>query len=250
MSRAVNELARTIRADAAADPYACYHAPRYAVALELVRPFVQAGRSRVLDVGPSRLTALLHSHFQVVVDSLGFEVEGPTPTGRHYHFDLNLAQEEASFRTDLPGDGTDLPGYDLVVLAEVIEHLHTSPKLVLTFLRRWLAPSGVLLIQTPNAVALTKRLKLLVGRHPYEKIRENAMNPGHFREYTAGELREYATLAGFDVLHCRHYNYFDCRFSGHAGSRTPRWIEAVKYAALHAVPPSLKPGISLVLRRR
>jgi hypothetical protein len=131
----------------------------------------------------------------------------------------------------------------------VIEHLYTSPKLVLGFLRRLVSPSGVLLIQTPNAVSLTKRVKLLAGAHPYEKIRETARNPGHFREYTAGELREYAAASGFEVLHCRHYNYFDFRFSSHAGSSTPRWIEAMKYVALHWVPPSLKPGISLVLRR-
>lgn len=93
----------------------------------------------------------------------------------------------------------------MVVFAEVIEHLYASPRLVLRFLHHLLSGAGVLLIQTPNAASLTKRVKLLAGSNPYEKIREDATNPGHFREYTASELREYASSEGFEVIHCKHY---------------------------------------------
>ena len=81
-----------------------------------------------------------------------------------------------------------MPRYDLVVFAEVIEHLHTSPVHTLAFVRGLLADAGVLILQTPNAASLPKRLKLLAGRNPYELIRADGGNPGHFREYTLAEL--------------------------------------------------------------
>ena len=48
------------------------------------------------------------------------------------------------------------------------------------------------MVSTPNALWLKHRIKLLMGRHPYELIREDKGNPGHFREYTAGELGDIA----------------------------------------------------------
>ncbi|MDP9149663.1 MAG: hypothetical protein M3O36_06955 [Myxococcota bacterium] len=45
------------------------------------------------------------------------------------------------------------------MFAEVLEHLHTAPELVLAFLRRLLLPQGLLILQTPNAASLSKRIK-------------------------------------------------------------------------------------------
>ena len=84
-----------------------------------------------------------------------------------------------------------------MVFAEVIEHLHTSPLHSLNFVRGLVAESGVVILQTPNAVSLPKRLKVLGGRNPYEQIRADPSNPGHFREYTLRELEGYARETGF-----------------------------------------------------
>src|SRR5205823_6516869 len=108
-------------------------------------------------------------------------------------FDLNDAQSEDTWRRDIPR-------YDVVVMAEVIEHLYTAPELVLGFLKTLVADNGLVIIQTPNAAALSKRLKLLFGRNPYELIRVDTTNPGHFREYTSRELIRIAEGAGFEVV--------------------------------------------------
>ena len=221
--------------------YERYHAIRYRLLLELLRPHVRPG-GRILDVGRSTLTVQLHKHFEVPTDSIGFEPDAPTATGRHYHFNLNDAQHQHRWRTDLPA-------YDVIVLAEVLEHLYTSPRLVLSFLRTLLTPGGVLVIQTPNALSLTKRVKPLLGRHPYELIREDDSNPGHFREYTANELRAYASAASFDVVHFGFYNYFDIRVTEHSQSGRPRWLESLKFHLLSLLPGPLKPGMTVILRR-
>lgn len=222
-----------------------YHARRYALALRLANEaLADAPEGRVLDVGPSALTALLAERTGRAVDSLGFDHDGDTATGRHYRFDLNDAIRRETWRAGLPS-------YAAVVLGEVLEHLHTSPTHVLSFLRSLLRARGVLILQTPNAAALHKRVLLALGRNPFDLIAEHPHGPAHFREYTAGELRAYAARAGLHVQACLRPSYFDYRFRFDRASgchRAWRWGSAVN-AAQAILPPGLRRGITMVLMR-
>jgi 2-polyprenyl-3-methyl-5-hydroxy-6-metoxy-1,4-benzoquinol methylase len=174
--------------------------------------------------------------FAVKVDTLGFQPDQETNLGRHWHFDLNDSQQVATWRTDIGS-------YDVIVMAEVIEHLHTSPALVLKFLNSICSPSASLIIQTPNAVALHKRLEMLVGRHPYTPINENTHDPSHFREYTKAELYHYLENEGFNVTKCISGQYFDYRYSSR--DRMKSHLGAVNLA-YRFLPQYLKPGLTLV----
>src|SRR3954462_1875290 len=140
--------------------YRAYHARRYATLLEVARSL---GGPRVLNVGPMFETEMLRDA-GMHADTLGFAhpLFPPRDGERHVELDLNAPGRD--------GDGS----YDLVVMAEVIEHLPTSPVAVLRHVASWLRPGGALLIQTPNAVALHKRLRMLAGRTPLEPIRADA----------------------------------------------------------------------------
>jgi SAM-dependent methyltransferase len=222
-----------------------YHAPRYAFLLDQLARYVEDPEVRVLDVGRSALTDLIAERFRLPVDSLGFAPDGPTPTGRHYQFDLNQSQDQASWRRDLPV-------YDVVVLAEVIEHLYTSPSRVLAFLGSLIKPGGRLVVQTPNAAVLGKRIRLLLGRNPYEPIREDRARPGHFREYTDGELRGYLAAAHFAVEACYFRGYFDLRYQDRLTPGRPRgrqWPWRLRTWIYRILPPRLRPGITLIARR-
>jgi SAM-dependent methyltransferase len=206
--------------------YSAYHRRRY-TALVTTAGDLLGGvpERRVLDVGPMFEAQILRDA-GAHVDTLGFAhpLFPPGDGERHLEVDLNAPGE--------PGDGS----YDLVIAAEVIEHLHTSPVIVLGYLASWLRPDGLLLLQTPNAVALHKRLRMLAGRNPIEPIRLDAANPGHFHEYTLGELRDAAAEAGLVVGGWRTENYFGT-------SRA--------YAALGRIlPPGLRHGITIWLTRR
>jgi hypothetical protein len=183
---------------------------------------------RILDIGTSPLTATMHERFKVPVDSIGFEQDAPTPTGQHYHLDLNLV---------LDSPRNDLPKYDAVVFAEVLEHLPTSPRLVLDYLRKLLTPTGIMILQTPNGVHLTNRIKMLIGRNPFELINENPNNPGHFREYTASELRTYAEASGYRVLDLQFGSYFDARFAHHSAGMKQRPVASVVRNAINRWVP-------------
>src|SRR5205814_4790582 len=118
----------------------------------------------------------------------------------HIVCDLNRSCDAASW----PGDKSR---FDLIVFAETIEHLHTPPEFALMMLGSLLKPGGLLLVTTPNAAGLSRRIRLLFGYHPYEKIRYFSHNPGHFREYTRREMIEMGQTAGLEVRECRTINF-------------------------------------------
>lgn len=225
--------------------YTAYHAPRYAFLLDLLQQLDVGARTRVLDIGRSHLTELIAQRFGCRPDSLGFDLDGSTPQGRHYHFDLNQTQREDGWRRDVPT-------YDVIVMAEVIEHLYTAPQLVLAYLRTLIQPGGRLIVQTPNAASIQKRIKMMLGRNPYEMIRTDNTNPGHFREYTIRELRNLSQAAGFDVEQVHTAFYFDARYSRHgAGGNLPQPVlGTVKNTIYRALPSGLREGVTMVLRRR
>ena len=224
--------------------YTAYHAPRYAFLLRLLAELGVTKASRILDVGPSRLTELIGQKFGAAVDSLGFGPDRAAEGGRHFEFDLNAAQDEARWRRDLPQ-------YEIVVMAEVLEHLYTAPELVLAFVKTLLVEDGLLILQTPNAAALQKRVKLVLGRNPYEMIRVTASNPGHFREYTLSELRRLAEELGFRVERCATAFYFDARFARHLEGRVrpEPALGMVKNILYRAFPKSMREGITMVWRK-
>lgn len=225
--------------------YEAFHAPRFAYLVQLLQDQgVIRPASRVLDIGASRLTEMIRERFAVRVDTLGFTPDARSPRGDHYEFDLNRAQSESLWRRDLPT-------YDVVVMAEVIEHLYTAPELVLSFLTTLIKPGGTLIVQTPNAAAATRRIKLLLGRNPYERIRVDNTNPGHFREYTERELRSILDSAGFDVRNVDVRFYFDARYAHHGAQ--PRYqpvVGRLKNAVFALLPKSLRLGMTIVAQKR
>ena|SRR5687768_10642632 len=235
------ELLQALRVAQPRNGYLAYHAPRYALLLRILDAYIRP-QFRVLDIGRSHLTQLIAGRYGVQVDSLGFDPDGTFATGRHYQFDLNESQSPDNWRTDVSD-------YDTVVMAEVIEHLHTSPTRVLACVRRMVKDGGILILQTPNAVALHKRLKMIVGRNPYELIREDITDPGHFREYTRRELVEYASSAGFTVEQTVMGSYFDYRYIRHSHTTLTKrsYLNVVNYA-YKCLPAGVQPGITLVLR--
>ena len=203
------------------------HRERYALLLELVGDLAP---TRILVVGPSFESALLRERFgAATVNTLGWlDHRFPLREGeQHVQLDLNA------------GDYPELEPHDVVVCCEVVEHLHVPAAGVLRFLATALAPGGHLVLQTPNATALPKRIRMLLGQNPYEPIRDEPGNPGHFHEYTLPELRAAVGDAGLEITRLLTANYFD------HGSRKNRAYRAVG----RLLPRTLREGITVVARR-
>lgn len=218
-----------------------YHFQRYEYLFQIIDKTIGKLRStnreqplRILDIGPGFQTEIFRRSIpNVIIHTLGFQDFRfqPLPDEKHFEFDLNSAQS--------PGNCLELEPYDLVVMAEVIEHLYTSPALVLQCVSKWMKASGYLILQTPNACALHKRLKMLIGKNPFDLIREKADNPGHFREYTLSELATYTRLAGLKWVEGTTRNYF---FNGSL-------IHKIYNSTSGILPQGLRQGITLILQK-
>jgi hypothetical protein len=224
--------------DAEALAYADYHSVRYARLLSTVEELSGSARPpdrlQILDIGPNIQTALLRAaQPKAVIDTLGFAHPAmtPSPPERHIEFDLNHADSPARC------PATERR-YDLVVLAEVVEHLYTSLSIVLGWVAQWLRRPGFIVVQTPNGAALHKRLRLLAGRSPVEPPRASRQNPGHFHEYTLAELRAEVAAAGLVVQRLEVHNHFG---GTSAAQRLYREFG-------HVLPPSLRHGVTLCAR--
>jgi hypothetical protein len=122
---------------------------------------------------------------------------------------------------------------------------------VLAYLGQLIAPRGLLLLQTPNAVALRKRVRMLLGQNPFERLRVDRGNPGHFREYTASELRELLAGAGFSTEAVWMKYYSDARYARHErGDEPPSLLKGrIKNAINRVQPAPFQEGITIAARK-
>lgn len=112
--------------------------------------------------------------------------------------------------------------FDALLIHDVLEHLHDSPRSLLLELLELVKPDGLVFVTVPNAVNLLKRAKVLVGRSNLPAYDSYYWYPGpwrgHIREYTKGDLREFSTYLDLEILELRGVHH-----------------------ALHVVPSHLKP---------
>ncbi len=200
----------------AAKSYLTAHVSRFVDTVEALRPAVHAG-DKLLEIGirPYLLSVLLQRQLGVVVDGVN---DGPTEDFQGIHtYGINIEKE----RVPRP-DGY----YDVVLLCEVLEHL-LDPAAALAEVNRLLKVGGRLFVSTPNAVALVKALRPLLGRNPFPGYSATSVYGRHNREYTAPELRQALPAWGFTVNGLAFRNY-----------RTPRGRPAHSTDYLTAVVAS------------
>jgi len=200
--------------DSESREYITVHAKRFSYLIQFILEGCEekSGEGmKIMDIGPGFFTDILSKNLpRAEIYTMGFA--HPESRGGHFpefieieeerfiQFDLNLSEDEDKW--------VKPKEMDLVVMGEVLEHLHTSPVHIFSFVKSFLKKDGKFIVGTPNAVALEKRLALLFGKNPYELIRLDKNNPGHFREYTIGELREMGKEAGLKLVEHETKNYF------------------------------------------
>lgn len=217
-------------------------APRYVFLLREIEKIIkrmqgepEARPIKILDIGPAYQTELMRQRLKgVVINTLGFEDIRfrPREGEKHFQFDLNEAEDKLK--------QPNIERHHLVVMAEVIEHLYTAPEIILECISNWLQERGYLIIQTPNAVALRRRLNILVGRNPQEMIRPDRINPGHFREYTIKELISIARETGCSLINYSCHNYLN----GTAGIRL-----SLYHFICNILPSAFRDDIFICLRK-
>jgi 2-polyprenyl-3-methyl-5-hydroxy-6-metoxy-1,4-benzoquinol methylase len=137
---------------------------------------------------------------------------------------------------DAPLDLPVGPDFDYVILSDVLEHLRNR-RALLAATRRFLAPSGRLIVSTPNVALFTQRAALLLGRFEYAP--RGILDETHLHLYTRASIRRELARAGFRVTRERATSIpFELIFESTGRSRALRAIDR-GYFALAQLWPEL-----------
>ncbi len=109
---------------------------------------------------------------------------------------LNVESHELPFENE---------NFDVVVLAEVIEHFTSDPVGTLKKIRRLLKEDGLLIVTTPNRQSAVNRIKRILGREDsltYETPMTVGGDPyhyGHHRLFCMDELEAILQKSGYQI---------------------------------------------------
>lgn len=147
--------------------------------------------SRVLDVGCST------GNFGEALEGL----KGCAVTGIDINEnDVEVARTKitAAYVLDIsqPGARDVLGQFDVIVYADVIEHL-TDPRAALAASLELLAPGGVIVYSIPNMGHVSVRLDLLEGRFPYTAL--GLLDRTHLHFYDRREVHEVFESSGYMI---------------------------------------------------
>lgn len=158
------------------------------ILMELIERWASR-RGTLLDLGAAggELGDAVRNHFD---RTIGFEYNVDCVGTLGAHFDQVVITDLETVRT-LP------PNVDVIVLADVLEHLR-SPAAALQLVRRALRDDGRVFISVPNIANITVRLGLLVGVFEYRD--RGILDHTHLRFYTKRTIRREVENAGFRIL--------------------------------------------------
>lgn len=145
--------------------------------------------ARVLDIGcdTGRFGQVLREKKNCVVHGIeSFRDAAEDASTRLDHVFLRSVDSEDSL--------TDLSGYNVVLLLDVLEHLR-DPWAVLRGVHGLLKPGGLLQIVVPNIAHLSVVKRLLLGRFDYTE--HGTMDRTHLRWFTRSSLADLMKETGF-----------------------------------------------------
>jgi 2-polyprenyl-3-methyl-5-hydroxy-6-metoxy-1,4-benzoquinol methylase len=134
--------------------------------------------------------------------------------------------------------------FDLVLACEIVEHLPLPPSTIVEVLASLLAPSGYLVVSTPNASRLANVAKLLLHRplleEPERTFGEVSFeNEGtHRREYVESEIVDAFERSGVEHVKT-HYTWFN----------SARTLENIVIRPFDSILPRYRPMMIVVGRK-
>jgi len=178
-------------------PFKGYMEPKlskYYTVSSLLMEQLQRG-ARILDIGcgPCDVSAIL--------TKLGYKVTGIDDLrdpwhliGRNKERILKFAREFGIELIASPMEKAELEkeSFDAVLLLDILEHV-LKPRYLLNKALSLLRAGGLLVVETPNAAMLAKRILLLLGKSNQTDLNFILYNIGpyrsHIREYTSKEVK-------------------------------------------------------------
>lgn len=164
-----------------------------------------SGRCLELGANPYFTTMLLKKFSSLELSLANYF--GPLPNGENtqkvYYRDMNSGNKATEPFTyqhfNVEDDAFPYADaeFDLVIFAEILEHLQNDPCKVLREIKRVLRPGATLIITTPNVARLENVTRLLAGENIYDPYSGYGPYGRHNREYNRHELIQLLRHEGF-----------------------------------------------------
>lgn len=165
------------------------------------------GKCLELGANPYFTTMLLHTFTKLdltLANYFGPRPDGKCSQGVEYRDFATAERKSMVFEFDhfniedapFPyQEGT----FDVVVFAEIIEHLLNDPLKVLREIKRVLKPGGMMILTTPNVARLENVARLISGANIYDPYSGYGPYGRHNREYNRHELALLLDYVGFKI---------------------------------------------------
>ena len=219
----------------------------YSSIADVALRYLQPG-SAILDVGcgPCDKTAVLQF--------LGFQCSGYDDLQDDWHQIPGNREKILAFAQEcgvvfkqasagmLPFDKNS---FDMIMLHDILEHLHDSPRDFFNDLLELAKGNGLLFVTVPNAVNIRKRIDVVFGRTNLPRFEDYFWYPGswrgHVREYVRNDLMKLAEFLGLEVL--------ELRGCDHMLQKVPRSLRPA-YLLVTGFFPGWKDSWLLVARKK
>jgi SAM-dependent methyltransferase len=204
-------------------PFEGYVSPAETAHLNIARTVLRhlEPGGRILDFGsgPCDKTAVLQA--------LGYKCSAYDDLQDDWHkIDGNRQQiftfaKEFGIDFKLAGNGP-LPfqkdAFDMLMMHDVLEHLHDSPRDLLNDLLGLVRPEGLFFTTVPSAVNIRKRIRVVLGKTNLPDFDYYYWYPGswrgHVREYTREDLNKLAEHLNLEIIELRGCHHMLQRLSG------------------------------------
>src|SRR6267142_4742412 len=191
------------------------------MAMDLMAHFSPGRNVSLLDVGCA------NGYMSFIFSELGYHVTGidmselPQRDALFARAGINFVR--ANLNDANPFQHLSAASFDIVIIAQVIEHVLNHPLGLLRQLTEAMRPGGVMILTTPNpanvmnAVRTMRGRSLLWGTQDFidePKFGENGMISAaeiHYREYTSEEVRHLLAGAGLRVERSRYLPFGSTR---------------------------------------
>lgn len=203
--------------------------------------------SRLLDVGAGAADKT------AILAALGYRCTAVDDLADEWHSRGDARQQILDFAAAMgieylnQAGAAGLPDgemFDMVMLHDVLEEMHVSPRHLLIELLSRVRDSGYLFVTVPNHVNLRKRIAVVFGRTNNPRYELFYWYPGPWRgpvrEYTRGDCQALAEALGLEIVELTGVHHM-------LGQVPARWRRV--YRAFSRLAPGTRDTWSMVARK-